>query len=94
MKNVMWPAGQQVTWLRAAYLLLLVPGEGDVELRQDFGLLGFLQLLLVEIILVLMSAAEEHHRLSHLLPYTHRGGRMSARYHMSSSDQTSDLCSE
>ncbi|TNN32910.1 hypothetical protein EYF80_056928 [Liparis tanakae] len=32
----------------SAYLLLLVPGEGDVELRQDFVLLGFLQLLLVE----------------------------------------------
>lgn len=54
---------------RQLYLLFLVSGEGNIKLRQNLILLCTLQLLLVDIILVLMSAAEKHDSFPNLLSY-------------------------
>lgn len=54
---------------RQLYLVFLVSGESNIKMRQNLILLCVLQLLLVDIILVLMSAAEIHHRFSNLLSY-------------------------
>lgn len=51
-------------WL---YLVLLVPGEGHIELRQHFCVLKRLQLLLVQEVFSFVTAAEEQNSLSHIL---------------------------
>lgn len=62
---------------RQPYLVLLVSGEGHAELRQHLLLLRLLQLLLVDVVLVLMSAAKVQHRFSNLLSFRQQKFKMS-----------------
>lgn len=50
------------------HLVVLVSGEGHVELCDHAAPLRLLQLLLVQVVLHPVSAAIVHHRLSNLLP--------------------------
>lgn len=64
-----WIPVQMSTTAGPRHLVVLVSGEGNVELCHCPILLRFFQFLLVKVILVLMSAAKIHHGLSNLLPY-------------------------